>query len=123
MTDLFSEQMFVLFIILASGAILGSFSWRGISLGTAGVLFMALVFGHFGFTVPKAVMDLGLLLFVYSVGLEAGPRFFRMFRKQGLRYVVIGVIVAFTGVLATLGVAYVLKSTLTTWPRAFTPAP
>ncbi len=70
---------------------------------------MALVFGHFGFTVPKAVMDLGLLLFVYSVGLEAGPRFFRMFRKQGLRYVVIGVIVAFTGVLATLGVAYVLK--------------
>jgi len=101
--------MFVLFIILALGALLGSFSWRGISLGTAGVLFVALIFGHYGLSVPKVVMDLGLLLFVYSVGLQAGPRFFRMFRKQGLRYVVIGVAVALTGVLATLGLAFILK--------------
>jgi putative transport protein len=101
--------MFVLFIILAVGALLGSFSWRGISLGTAGVLFAALVFGHFGFSVPKAIMDIGLLLFVYSVGLQAGPRFFRMFRKQGLRYVVIGVSVAATGALTTLALAYILK--------------
>jgi putative transport protein len=101
--------MFVLFIILACGALLGSLSWRGISLGTAGVLFAALVFGHFGFSVPKAVMDLGLLLFVYSVGLQAGPRFFRMFRKQGFRYVAIGVAVAFTGALVTVGVAYLMK--------------
>jgi putative transport protein len=105
-TAFLSDQMLVLFIILAAGALLGSFSWRGISLGTAGVLFVALVFGHFGLSVPKAVMDLGLLLFVYAVGLQAGPRFFRMFRKQGLRYVFIGVAVALTGVLATLGVAY-----------------
>ena len=101
--------MLVLFIILAAGALLGSFSWRGISLGTAGVLFVALVFGHFGFSVPKVIMDLGLLLFVYAVGLQAGPRFFRMFRKQGLRYVVIAVAVALTGVLVTLGLAVLLK--------------
>jgi putative transport protein len=100
--------MFVLFVILAFGALLGSFSWRGISLGTAGVLFIALVFGHFGLSVPKAVMDLGLLLFVYSVGLQAGPRFFRMFRKQGVRYAAIGIAVALTGALATVGVAYIL---------------
>ena len=109
MTALISDQMLVLFIILAAGALLGSFSWRGISLGTAGVLFVALVFGHFGFLVPKVIMDLGLLLFVYAVGLQAGPRFFRMFRKQGLRYVVIGVSVALTGALATLGLAWLLK--------------
>ena len=108
-TTLFSDQMLVLFIILALGALLGNFSWRGISLGTAGVLFVALVFGHFGLSVPKVVMDLGLLLFVYAVGLQAGPRFFRMFRKQGLRYVAIGVAVALTGALVTLGLAYVLK--------------
>jgi putative transport protein len=109
MTALISDQMLVLFIILAVGALLGSFSWRGISLGTAGVLFIALVFGHFGFLVPKVIMDLGLLLFVYAVGLQAGPRFFRMFRKQGMRYVVIGVSVALTGALATLGLALLLK--------------
>lgn len=109
MTAILSDQMLVLFIILAAGALLGSFSWRGISLGTAGVFFVALVFGHFGFSVPKAVMDLGLLLFVYAVGLQAGPRFFRMFRKQGLRYVTIGVVIAMTGALVTLGLAYLLK--------------
>ncbi|MGA2488932.1 MAG: aspartate:alanine exchanger family transporter [Anaerolineales bacterium] len=109
MAALLSDQMFVLFIILAIGALLGSFSWRGISLGNAGVLFVALVFGHFGFSVPSAVMDLGLLLFVYAVGLQAGPRFFRLFRKQGLRYVVIGISVALTGALVTLGLALVLK--------------
>jgi putative transport protein len=109
MTTLFADQMLALFTILALGALLGSFSWRGISLGTAGVLFVALVFGHYGLSVPKVVMDLGLLLFVYAVGLQAGPRFFRMFRKQGLRYVIIGVAVALTGALATLGLAYVLK--------------
>ncbi len=109
MTNFLAEQMFVLFLILALGALLGSFTWRGISLGTAGVLFAALVFGHFGLSVPKAVMDLGLLLFVYSVGLQAGPRFFRMFRKQGFRFVTIGVAVALAGALATLAVAYIFK--------------
>ena len=101
--------MLVLFIILAAGALLGSFAWRGISLGTAGVLFVALIFGHFGFSVPSEIMNLGLLLFVYAVGLQAGPRFFRMFRKQGLRYVAIGVAVALTGALVTLGLAWALK--------------
>ena len=109
MTTLFADQMLALFTILALGALLGSFTWRGISLGTAGVLFVALVFGHYGLSVPKVVMDLGLLLFVYAVGLQAGPRFFRMFRKQGFRYVIIGVAVALTGALATLGLAYLLN--------------
>jgi len=109
MTTLFADQMLALFTILALGALLGSFTWRGISLGTAGVLFVALVFGHFGLSVPKVVMDLGLLLFVYAVGLQAGPRFFRMFRKQGFRFVIIGIAVALTGALATLGLAYFLK--------------
>lgn len=105
LTELFSEQMLVLFVILALGALLGSFSWRGISLGTACVLFVALVFGHFGLSVPRAVMDLGLLLFVYAVGLQAGPRFFRTFKRQGLRFAAIGISVALTGALVTLGLA------------------
>ena len=109
MTTLFADQMLALFTILALGALLGNFSWRGISLGTAGVLFVALIFGHYGLSVPAAVMNLGLLLFVYAVGLQAGPRFFRLFRKQGLRYVIIGVAVALTGAIVTLALAYLLK--------------
>jgi len=106
--ELLSEQMFVLFMILALGSLLGAISWRTVSLGTAGVLFVALVFGHFGFSVPKAVMDLGLLLFVYAVGLQAGPRFFRTFRRQGLRFAAIGAAVALTGAVTTFTLASLL---------------
>lgn len=104
--------MFVLFAILALGAWIGHGSWRGISLGTAGVLFIALVFGHFRLSVPKEVMDLGLLLFVYSVGLSAGPGFFRTFRKRGMQFVVLALVVAGTGAAVTGLLAFLLEMPL-----------
>ena len=106
MTTLLAEQMLVLFAILAIGSLIGQWSWRGISLGTAGVLFVALVFGHFGLKVPQAIMDLGLLLFVYAVGITAGPRFFRTFKKHGVQFVVITLVTIVVGALATIGVTY-----------------
>src|SRR5215208_4790008 len=102
----FAEEMFVLFAILALGAWVGQWSWRGVSLGTAGVLFVALIFGHFGMTIPKEVMDLGLLLFVYAVGLSAGPSFFQTFRKRGMQFVIVGSVVAGTGAVVTALLAY-----------------
>lgn len=105
----FAEEMFVLFAILTLGAWLGHLSWRGISLGAAGVLFAALVFGHYGKSVPKEVMDFGLLLFVYSVGLSAGPSFFRTFRKRGMQFVVIALVIVGTGALLTGLLAWLLK--------------
>jgi putative transport protein len=104
----FTEEMFVLFAILALGAWMGRWTWRGISLGTAGALFVALIFGHFGMSVPKEVMDLGLLLFVYSVGLSAGPSFFRTFRKRGMQFVVLAFVVVGTGAIVTALLAYLL---------------
>jgi putative transport protein len=103
-----TEEMFVLFAILALGAWIGRCSWRGISLGTAGVLFVALVFGHFGMRVPKEVMDFGLLLFVYSVGLTAGPSFFRTFRKRGMQFVMLALVVVGTGAIVTAVLVYLL---------------
>lgn len=107
----FTEEMFVLFAILALGAWIGGWSWRGISLGSAGVLFAALVFGHFGMSVPKEVMDLGLLLFVYSVGLSAGPSFFRTFRKRGMQFVVLALVIVGTGAVVTGLLAWILHLT------------
>ncbi len=89
MSSLLAEQMFVVFLILAIGSWLGRLSWRGLSLGNSAVFFVGLAFGHFGFSVPKPIMDLGVLLFLYAVGLQAGPRFFRTFRKQGAQFIVI----------------------------------
>jgi len=104
-----SESMFVLFAILTLGAWIGQWSWRGISLGTAGVLFAALIFGHFGLSIPKEVMDFGLILFVYSVGLTAGPSFFRTFRRRGMQFVVIALVIVGSGAIFTALIAYLLK--------------
>ena len=105
----FTESMFVLFAILSLGAWVGQWSWRGISLGTAGVLFAALVFGHFGLSVPKEVMDFGLILFVYAVGLTAGPSFFRTFRRGGMRFVILALVVVGSGAVITALIAVLLK--------------
>lgn len=107
--DFTAHPMLVLFAILALGSWLGRLSVRRVSLGAAGVLFVALLFGHLGFRAPTEVTELGLLLFVYSVGLQAGPRFFRTFRKLGGQYVLIALATAGGGAVATLGVAYWLR--------------
>jgi putative transport protein len=108
MSRLLAEEMFVLFAILAVGSWIGQLSIRRVSLGSAAVFFVALVFGHFGFSVPKVVMDLGLLLFVYAVGLQAGPRFFRTFRRQGQQFVMIALATVLTGAAVTVGVTWLL---------------
>lgn len=77
------NAVFALFLIIAIGLAIGSLSWRGISLGTTAVLLVALVFGHFGVKIPKEVTDLGLVIFVYAIGLQVGPGFFKAFREQG----------------------------------------
>lgn len=108
MSSLLTEQMLVLFAILAIGSWLGSLSLRGVSLGTAAVFFVGLAFGHFGLTVPRPVMDLGLLLFVYAVGLQAGPRFFRTFQKQGREFVIVAAAALLAAGIVTVVLARVL---------------
>ena len=128
MSFLAGQDMLVLFAILAIGTWIGQLSFRGISLGAAGVLFTALLFGHFGLSVPKPVMDLGLLLFVYAVGLQAGPRFFRTFRRHGIQFVVIALVTVGVGALATyavqqwLGLSYDLAAGLYAGALTCTPA-
>lgn len=109
MSNLFTQEMVVLFVILTIGTWVGQLSVRGFSLGAAGVLFTAMVFGHFGLSVPRGVMDLGLLLFVYAVGLQAGPRFFRTFRRHGIQFVAIALAIAGVGALVAAGVGVWLK--------------
>jgi putative transport protein len=109
MSTLFAQEMVVLFAILTIGTWLGQLTVRGFSLGAAGVLFTAMVFGHFGLSVPRGVMELGLLLFVYAVGLQAGPRFFRTFRRHGIQFVVIALVIAGAGALAAVAVGVWLE--------------
>ncbi|MGE5587648.1 MAG: aspartate:alanine exchanger family transporter [Clostridia bacterium] len=90
-----------LFILSAAGYILGGISVGNMQLGTSGVLLAALYFGHLGYEVPGIVRDLGLALFVGSVGLTAGPRFFRNLRRNALSYGAIALLIVGSGAVAT----------------------
>ncbi|MCS7155717.1 MAG: hypothetical protein NZ993_07920 [Bacteroidetes bacterium] len=78
-------ELVVLFALLALGLGLGSASWRGVSLGPAAMLVVALLAGHMGLELPGVLRELGLVLFLYTVGLQAGPGFFEALRQEGIR--------------------------------------
>jgi putative transport protein len=108
MDVLLTEQLLVLFAIMALGIWLGRLSLRGWALGNSAVFFAGLAFGHFGMTIPEPIVDLGLLLFLYAMGLQAGPRFFRSFRKQGRQIVMIAGAAVVAAGAATVGLAALL---------------
>ncbi len=86
-----------IFVIAAIGYLLGSIKIRGIELGTAGVLLVALVFGHFGVEIDAVVRNFGLATFVAAVGFIAGPKFFRDFRKNAASYILLGFLIILSG--------------------------
>ena len=100
------NSIFLLFLIIALGYLLGSIRIKGMHLGSAGILLVALVFGHFGYELPSIVQNLGLILFVTSVGFLAGPEFFTHFRGGAKAYVFTGAVIIITGVLTALLVIY-----------------
>jgi len=91
----------IFFLIVAIGSGLGKIRFANISLGASGVLFVGLLFGHYGYELPVSFQNLGIILFVYSVGLQAGPRFFNQFRSAGLTFAKIGIVVVFSGAAVT----------------------
>lgn len=103
-----NSELFVIFAILALGYMVGRITVFGLNLGSAGVLLVALVFGHFNVTIPDVVGDIGLVLFVTAVGLIAGPKFFRNFKVNAKSYVLLGVIIILTGALACVAGVYLL---------------
>lgn len=92
------------FLIAALGYALGSIKVKGISLGTSGILIVALIFGHFGVEAPSIVQNIGLAAFVTAVGYIAGPNFFRNFRGNAVKYSILGVVITGTGAAACLAV-------------------
>ncbi len=69
----------VVFVVIGFGYFLGKLNIRGFELGpTGGVLLVGLLFGHFGFEGIPLVGMIGFTIFIYSVGLQAGPRFFNV---------------------------------------------
>lgn len=99
-----SNTVMMVFLIAVIGYLVGSIKIKGLELGTAGILLVALVFGHFGVEIPSLVRELGLICFVTSVGFIAGPKFFRNFKLNATSYILLGIIVIAAGALTCAGV-------------------
>ncbi len=103
-----TEKLLAMFAVIGLGLAFGKLSWRGISLGTSGVVFIALVAGHFGFQVPRTAGTVGIIVFAYCLGLGAGPGFLRMFIRRGKA---LG-LTAVSMIVSAGAVAWLLASTL-----------
>ena len=114
---LVAEPLLLLFIVVGLGYLLGNVKIRGISLGVAAVLFVGLAFGALSpdMRLPPILVDLGLIIFVYTIGLSSGPGFFASFRRKGLRDNTFVFLMLLLGALLTVGFAAVfhLKATVT----------
>ncbi|QDU91119.1 Aspartate/alanine antiporter [Pirellulimonas nuda] len=78
-----ADPLMALAAIAALGVALGAVRLWGVALGTSGVLFVGMALGHLGVSLPPLVGQLGVTLFVYSVGLQAGPHFLRSILRHG----------------------------------------
>lgn len=110
MSEWLHSPFLTLFAVIALGSLVGALRVRGISLGPAGVFFVALAAGHFlkpfGWSLPHELTELGLVLFVYAVGLQAGPRFFGTLRKRGVAFLAVGLVPTLCGAVVTVALAH-----------------
>ena len=106
-TSVASSIILVAFTITV-GIILGKVKIFGISLGITWILFVGIVLGHFGLEInpliSSFVKDFGLILFVYSIGLQLGPGFFSSLKQGGLRLNLLAV----AAVVLSVGVTYII---------------
>ena len=99
--------------VIATGVMLGKIKIGGISLGVTFVLFMGILVGHFGFTVDHTIMhfikEFGLILFIFSIGLQVGPSFFTSFKKGGMQLNGLACLLVLLGIAVTLSLFYIFN--------------
>jgi putative transport protein len=100
-TQPIAHAICVLAFVCVVGMALGSLKFRGIGLGTAGVLFAGILAGQFGEAIDHRtldfVKDFGLILFVFTLGLQLGPGFFAALRQQGVKMNVLAFVIVILG--------------------------
>ena len=105
-TDLLNSSYFALFLIVALGFMLGRIKIKGLSLDVSAVIFIALLFGHFGVIIPKELGNFGLVLFIFTIGIQAGPGFFDSFRSKGKTLIIITLLIISSAAFTAVGLKY-----------------
>ena len=118
---LFSESVahtiFLYAFVISVGVLLGKIKFFGISLGVTFVLFVGLFVGHFGFNVDPHILhfirEFGLILFIFSIGLQVGPSFFSSFKKGGMTLNLLATSVVLLGVATAVVLYYIFSDRIT----------
>ncbi len=115
LTDSLAPIPLAILIIVSvafSGLLLGNIRIRGIGLGPAGVLFTGILFGHFGASVDHEIAEFakefGLILFVFTIGLQLGPGIVHLWKKQGLLLNAMALAIVLQGVALVIGLMMAL---------------
>lgn len=113
-----AHSIIILALVIALGKIMGKIKIAGISFGVTWVLFIGIAFGHFGMTLDQNLLhfmkEFGLILFVYSIGLQVGPGFFASLRSGGLKLNLLACLVILLGVGATVALHFITRIPATT---------
>jgi putative transport protein len=108
-----AHAVLILALVAVLGLALGSVRIRGIGFGIAGVLFAGIFCAHFGLSIDHTalefVREFGLVLFVYTIGMQVGPGFMNSLRKQGLPLNLMAVAIVLLGAVIALGAGYLTK--------------
>lgn len=106
-----AQAIVVLSLTISVGLLLGRIKFWGISLGTAFILFVGILFGQLGLSIDPTInsffKDFGLAIFVYSIGLEVGPSFFSNLKSKGAKLNVLAAIGASLAALVTVALFYI----------------
>jgi len=105
-------------VVIASGLWLGKYKIKGVSIGSTWILFLGILLSHFGFRADPTALafmkDFGLILFVFSIGLQVGPGFFQSFRSGGVAMNLLAAGLIAMAVLVTLSIHWITGESLTT---------
>ena len=122
-TDLFfgggiPHAILIFSLVITLGILLGKIKIKGISLGITWILFVGIIFSHFGLRIEPStlhfVKEFGLILFVYSIGLQVGPGFFTSIKKGGLRLNLLAAGVVLLGCLTAVAIHWITGTDLVT---------
>ncbi|RCW93732.1 aspartate:alanine exchanger family transporter [Winogradskyella arenosi] len=110
--ELLTKDYFVLFLVIGFGIALGNVRIRGISFDTSAVIFVAIFLGYlynlYGvhFSIPSIIQSVGLVLFIYTIGMQAGPSFFSSFKEQGTKLILLASTTVIVGGLTAVSISY-----------------
>lgn len=98
-------------VVIALGLYLAKFKIKGISIGSTWILFVGIILSHLGLrsnpTVLSFMKDFGLILFVFSIGLQVGPGFFSAFKKDGVKLNLLSTALILLAVIVTVAIHFI----------------